>query len=262
MDKKAVVAIVILSVIILGLGGFIVADKFLLNKKEEAEITKIGDVDIDLNVFSQIDETLDKLDKAYNKGSSKFFGYLYSKNKLTVDKFDKEAALYLALNSRLIGTNTPQDIPGALVKADFERIFSKSLKYNPASVNIASGYDIVYDSTSDKYSYNLPVANNIYSPEYIEKSISTSLEDDSVIIKRKVFYVEYEIDPAKNIATKAYVYTSHDKSKLVATLELKNNVVNPKEVIGKYGSKLSTYKYTFQSKSVDEYTLYSIEKEK
>ena len=50
-NKKFVVTIVILIIIILGLGGFIALDKFVINKKDDDTITQIGDEEINLNAF-------------------------------------------------------------------------------------------------------------------------------------------------------------------------------------------------------------------
>ena len=47
-NKKFVVTIVILIIIILGLGGFIALDKFVINKKDDDTITQIGDEEINL----------------------------------------------------------------------------------------------------------------------------------------------------------------------------------------------------------------------
>ena len=96
----------------------------------------------------------------------------------------------------------------------------------------------------------------------MEINQSTSLAEDSIIVKRKVFYVEYLNNASGTDITEAAIFTSSDKKTQVATIPLRNGVLNKKEVISKYSSKLNTYKYTFKQSSDGNYTFYSIEKEK
>ena len=88
-NKKFVVTIVILIIIILGLGGFIALDKFVINKKDDDTITQIGDEEINLNAFTHIYNTISTLNKAYNDPKSIYFGYLYSKREITTSNYDK-----------------------------------------------------------------------------------------------------------------------------------------------------------------------------
>ena len=76
-NKKFIITIVILVFIILGLGGFIYYDKFYKTEKEEKTITTIDNVDIDLNSFYLVGDTLEKFDKAFNDKNSTYFGYIY-----------------------------------------------------------------------------------------------------------------------------------------------------------------------------------------
>ena len=133
-NRKYVITIILLIVIILGLAGFIALDKVVLNKKEDDSITQIGDVDINLNVFEHISDTLTTLNRAYNDPQSNYFGYLYSKKEINLNNYDKSAALFAAIYDDLAGTNTNQIIPAGIVKSKYEDLFGKKLSYNPASV--------------------------------------------------------------------------------------------------------------------------------
>ena len=46
------------------------------------------------------------------------------------------------------------------------------------------------------------------------------------------------------------------------TFHLKNGILNEEEIVGKFGYKLSTYSYKFIQNAADNYTFYSIEREK
>ena len=266
-NKKTVIFIIILIIIILGLGGFIAVDKLgLLNKDNVAEKTQLGDIEVDLNSFTNINDTMVLFNKTYGRETSNFLGYLYSKNKITVDDFDKQAALYASIYDSIHQTTEQVSIPGGVIKSKFENVFGKKQLYEPGNINVSDNLVITYDEASDNYIYTYididQKIDNIYQDGYIETNISTKLDTEKIIIKRKAFYVEYLKDEQTNTVNKANIYNSHDKTKLIATIELKNNVLNTKEVISKYGSKINTYIYTIKQKTYDEYSFYSIEKDK
>ena len=107
-NKKFIVTIIILIIIIAGLGGFIAVDKLVLNKKEQEEkTTQVGDVEVNLTVFEHINDTLTLFNKAFNDSNSKFFGYLYTKREINTSNFDKSAAIYVSMYNNFITTNTP-----------------------------------------------------------------------------------------------------------------------------------------------------------
>ena len=259
-NKKYIVTIVILIIVILGLGGFIAIDKLVINKKEDDSITKVGDFDINLNVFDHIEDTISTLNKAYNDSNSIYFGYLYSKNEITPDNYDKSAALFAAIYDELAGTNTTQIIPAGIVKSRYEDLFGKKVTYNATTISAGNVYNIIYDKTTDSYSYNFPTTYNSYSPEFVEKTIKTTYDGELIEISKKVFYVEYVPPAAGQPVTQANVYTSKDKTRLIKTVDLKENVINSDEIIAKYSSKIPTYIYTFKQKSTERYEFHSIKK--
>ena len=261
-NRKYVITIILLIVIILGLAGFIALDKMVLNKKEDDSITQIGDVDINLNVFEHISDTLTTLNRAYNDPQSNYFGYLYSKKEINLNNYDKSAALFAAIYDDLAGTNTNQIIPAGIVKSKYEDLFGKKLSYNPASVAAGNTYNIIYDKPSDSYVYIYPITYNTYSPEFVEKTIKTIYDGETIKIQRKVFYVEYVVPASGQPVTQANIYTSKDKTQLIKTVDLKENVIKVDEIIAKYSSKIPIYTYTFKQKSAERYEFYSIEKTK
>lgn len=262
MNKKWVITIIILILIIIGLSSFIVLDKFIMSS-DTVKTTQVGDVSIDLGVFSEIDETIAKMNRAFNNSESTYFGYLYSSDEITKNTFEKDARLYLSIYDNLSNTTDGQTIPGGIVKTNFESIFGKKISYTAKKIEIGKNATIEYDKSTDTYTckYAEPIKYDVYSPKFYEKSVETIVEDEKITISRKVFYVEYVAEGGNDI-NKAKIYKSKDKKNLVATMNLKNNSINIDEVIGKYGTRFSTYTYTFKETAFNEYEFYSIEKTK
>ena len=77
-NKKTVIALIIFIIMTLSLAGYIVVDKFVLSKELKPKTTQVGDVEVNLNVFEQINETLNTFDAAFNDTNSKYVGYLFS----------------------------------------------------------------------------------------------------------------------------------------------------------------------------------------
>ncbi len=256
--KPYVTTIVILIILILGLGGYIAYDKLLAKKEEAKVVTIVNDVKINLNAFYQISSTLEKLDTAFNNNSSNYFGYIYKNKKLSIKNFDPNALLYASVASDLIPSNTNQSIPGNKVKGNYQKMFGTNVKYNPITIIMNDTIKINYDKVNDIYTYNIPVNTSNYKSGYITTNTKTVLEEDQIIITRKVFYVEYNGNG--NDATKADVYTNSNKDYRLGSVSIKNGQANVYEVISKYGSRLNTFEYTFIKNSDEDYTLYRIEK--
>lgn len=260
MNKKPfIIIIVILLVMVIGLGGYVGFDIYKNQQKKENLNTIVDDVSVNLNVFYQIGDTLNRFDKAFNSNNSSYFGYLYNFDKLAASKFDGRAALFATMYNDLVCNNTTQYLLGATVKNNFEKIFGNNLKYAPGSINAGEYYNIYYDTNSNTYSYTAQNVNKIYSPGYVSKTIKTSLEDGKVTVIRKVFYVEYGSNTGGTDITKAIIYKKADKKDKVGEINLMNNELREDEVIAKYGSKLLTYNYIFKENKLDNYNFYLLE---
>ena len=256
--KPFVVTIIILLLIILGLGGYIAYDYFIKDKDEVKVVTMIDDVNINLNAFYQISETLDKFDVAFNKPGTNYTGYIYNAKKIEAKDFDEKAALYVSLAKYLIPTNSDQTIVSGKVKGSFEKVFGDAKKYNPTSIDISNSEKINYDTNNESYNYTLQPTTNNYSSTYITKNTKTVLEEDKVIITKKIFFVEY--NGSGNNATRATIYTNLNKQQKLGEVSVKNGEANIDEVLGKYGSRLATYEITFIKNSDEDYTFSQIEK--
>lgn len=258
-NKKFIVAIVILSILLLAALGFIGYDKFL-KKDDESIKTVINDMEIDLNVFYKVRDTLNNLDTAFNDTSNKYFGYIYSDKNIMIEKLDTKVALYAAMYEEIDRTNIAQYIQAGKVKSNLQSMFGKYVEYKPENVEWDETSYIPYDKENDNFAHQLPVVNTIAQPEFISTEISTALAEGEIIVKRKTYYVEYETDETATKRIKALIYTNKDKKQLVSTMNLKNGAINESEVIAKYSSKLNTYVYTFKEYNNTDYVLYSIEK--
>ena len=254
-----IIFIIFLILIVLGLGGFIAYDKFFA-KKETSNLTTIDNVSIDLNTLYQVGDILNMFDAAYNNLNSNYFGYIYHSKKIEVANFDKGAALFLAAHKEIVGSNTPQVIQGGRVKKNYEKIFGKSLAYEPNHINAGDYYKLAYDATNDKFSYTIPAINNVYTSGYRLNNIKTKLKEDSIVVTRKLYFVEYASNAGGTDITKANIYTASGKEKKLGEVSLKNGVLSEKEVMSKYSSKLFTFELTFKQSDDGEYHFYKIER--
>ena len=254
--KSPTILIVLLILIVLGLAGYIVYDKFILNTQEEKKYTTvIDDVSIDVNKLYGVGEILNKFDKAFGTNDTKYLGYIYNSKVINVKDFDKNAAIYLALHDDLIRSNTEQNISSDRVKNKYEKIFGKTLDYKAMDVDLGDNILLNYDSENKAYKYTASIINNDHKSEYIARNMKTTLTDDLVIVTRKVFFVEYS-------GTNAIIYKDATKTTKLGEVKLNNGEVTLQEVTGKYGSKLNTYDVTFKLGSDDIYNFYKIERTK
>lgn len=258
-NKKFIVAIVILSILLLAALGFIGYDKFL-KKEDETIKTVINDMEIDLNVFYKVRDVLNNLDTAFNDNSNKYFGYIYSDRNIMIEKLDTKVALYASMYQDIERTNNAQYIQAGKVKSNLQSMFGKYVDYKPENVDWDEASYIPYSKENDNFAHQLPIVNKITQPEFISTEVSTAIAEGEIIVKRKTFYVEYETDETATKRIKALIYTNKDKKQLVTTMNLKNGTLNKNEVIAKYSSKLNTYVYTFKEYNNTDYVLYSIEK--
>lgn len=261
MNKKVVVTIIILILLVLALGGYLVYDKIYLKFfNEEVAMTTINDVTLDVNDLFEVGTTLNKLDKAYGDSNSTYFGYIYELNKKVnkVSELGKEELIYAAIHDEIVKSNTEQKIPEAEVKNNIKQLFGSNIKYQPVNIKAGTTYIFNYDENTKSYLYNIPTTPSSYIPTYITKNISTSVEDGRIIVTRKAFYVEYEVGK-DGTYNRANIYRAKDKKNKLITLTLKNGVLNADEVFAKTASKMNTYLYTFNV-DANGYKLYQIER--
>lgn len=259
--KGYVIAIIILSLIIIALGGIIAYSFIKQKEKEEEKTTIINRTSIDLNAFFHISETLDSFDKAFNNPKSQYVGYIYVPKRLEASKFDLGAAIYSSMILDMVGTNqTAEFLPEALVKSNFERIFGKYLKYKLNEVNSGEIYKVAFkeEDNPKKYYYKAPSEIDPYAEKYLAFNYKTSLEEDKVIVNRRIVFAEYTKD-SNGLVTNINLYKDHKKQSKIGSISIRNGNVNMDEILSKYGSKMKKYNYTFILNSESDYSFYSIE---
>ena len=262
MNKKAILTIVILVLMVLGLGGYLVYDKIYLQFfDEENAKTIINDVTVDVNDLFDTGIIIDKLDRAFGDSNSTYFGYVYEfkKRVAKVSEMDKNQLMYAAVYDDVIASSTEQRMPESLVKSNLNKMFGSYAKYEGNNIVAGTNFILNYDETNKLYTYTISNTKNPYLPTYKAKNTSTKIEEDKILVTRKVFYVEYESTTGDANYNRASIYKSRDKRNKVLTLNLKNGVLSTDEVLAKAGSKLTSYIYTFD-KDKDGYILYSIER--
>lgn len=261
MNKKAIITIIILVLLVLGLGGYLAYDKIYLKFfDEESAKTTINDVTLDVNDLFDIGTVLNKIDNAYGDSNSTYFGYIYELPKRVnkISELGTDELVYVAIHDEIIYSSAEQKLPEATVKNNMNKMFGSYAKFTPSSITAGTSYIFNYDEAIKAYKYTIPTPNDFYAPTYITKNTSTSVEDGQIIVTRKVFYVEYEA-AGDGTYNRANIYKSSDKKDKLITLSLKNGVLSIDEVFAKTSSKMNTYIYTFEE-DVNGYKLYKIER--
>ena len=261
-DKKGfIITIIVLIVIILSLGGYIAFDTIRDKKAAEKKTTIVDGNNIDPNAFFNISYILDSFDKAFNNPKSDYVGYIYVPKRLKASKFDMGAAIYASMIQDMTVSPRPKPyyVPEIKVKYNFEKIFGKNLAYKVDQVQSGEVYKVAYYDREDppiRYDYFAPAEENPYSDRYISLNYKTTVEEDKVIVERRIFYAEFT--PENDYQT-INLYTDHSKNTKIGSLPLKNGYINEDQLLGSYGSKLMKYKYTFVSEGGSDYSFYSIE---
>ena len=258
--KGYIITIIVMFLIIVGLGGFIALERSVLKKSESSTITTIGENEINLNSFYQVADIMNKFDNAFNDNNSKYVGYPYSEKKITAEKFDFDAALFLSTYSELFATNTEQTIPEGKIKSNFETIFGNNLKYESKSINAGDTYKITYSKDNANYTYTLAPTKAPYTSGYVAKNINTKLEEEKIVVTRKVFYVEYEQTLDNTTPTVATIYKDASKAQRIGQVNLRKGVLSDSEILAKFSSKMNTYNMIFKHVKDAEYNFYMIEK--
>ena len=257
-NKGLITIIIVLFVLVIGLGGFIAYERFFQTEEDDT-LTTIGESEINLNIFYQVSDILNQLDSAFNDSSSAYIGHIYGQKRVIAKELDNSTATYLALQSVLLKTGTNQIVSSDLVKSNYGKIFGDTNTYKPISIDAGSNYKVLYHPDQNNYTYQIAGPTSIYQSGYVAYNLKTSLAPDKVIVKRKVFYVDYTT--SDNVVT-ANIYKTNSKEQYLGKITLQKGVLNSYEVISKYGSKIPTYDYTFVKKTQEDYNFYSIEQSK
>lgn len=263
--KPFIITIIILILTIGGLVAFIVLNRIEKQKEIINQKTIINNMNLNLNVFFDISKILESFDNAYNYPNSSYYGYIYNTEKKYASKFDFGAAVFLEMNDEMIGNANLQFVSEKAIKTKIEKTFGKNFDYDKekeklkekegkVQINKNNYYNIEYNEENKVYAYvlQIPIAKN---NGYIAITVNTKLTENNIIVSRKVAYVEY----GDNIVT---IYKDHSKNNKIGQVELKNGIINKDEIVGKYGSSMSTFDYYFEQKNNDKYYFSKINKTK
>lgn len=260
--KPLLIAFIVLGVIILALVGYIVIDRMFFHKEDESSTIILDDVSLDISVLYNIEDTLNNFDRAFNYEDSSFYGYIYKSKKLSSKDFDSQAAIYAAMRTSMTNTQEARYIPEVNIKAEFNKMYGKNVTYTPSNIAAGDNYVINYEAEAKRYAYIATEAAKAFKSGIMTINTKTKIAEETVIVTRKVFYVEYVADEAGNVTT-AIIYNDMNKKQNLGKVSVVKKAVDPEEVIGKYGSKLSTYDFVFKENSKDtNYSFYSVEKVK
>ena len=258
--KNNLVIIIILILLVIVLGGFIVYDK-IINKSEERneKLTKINDVEINLNALYKVEEKLSLLDAAFDNPQSPYFGVINNSKSIETSKMDIGLALYLSILPEIKVNTTLVYVPEEIVKYNFKKFFNDQLTYNASNIKNNNYYSFAYNQSTGLYAYytNLSFDQNL--PKYISLNDKTEIKSDEIIVTEKKVFIEYTNITPKNLPTSINLYFDNTKTKNIGKLTLKNGIISEKELLSKFGSKMKTFQYTFKEKNDTEYYLKKID---
>ncbi len=259
MKDKRNCIIFILIIIIACLLGIIIS----LNNKNKINKEKVVEnIDFNIEGFYQIGEDLKLFDIAYDDSYSDYFGYLYSSDLIEAKDFDIKAALYLVLYKELNHDGEYTNISSLEVEKDFYKIFGNNLKYQPMSFEAGRVFKFNYNEESNSYEFNSPGVGGVYFPEIHLKNISSVATEDSVIISRKMFYLEYVSNNSGTDLTKVDIYKNIDKKEKIGTMTINEQGVDEEKIFKKYNDKLDIYNFTFTKSDDGNYYFNKVEREK
>ena len=115
-----------------------------------------------------------------------------------------------------------------------------AIDYKPSDISAGTGYDILYDSNTNYYSYQRIGIGGYFYPTYVSFNDSSVISNEKIEITKRVGYIEYTANHM-NID----IYADSKKNDVVGAMSVTDGAFNPSELEGKFKSSLAKYKYTF-----------------
>ena len=272
MKKNIIICLLI--VIILGLVGYLVYDKFFSEKKEEDIVEKEPEIieekkeEVDLDVNSELVTGLyDKVNVFGELLYGDAYNYLYKFNLKKSTELSDEVIIYMGLYNILNKRNLVLDsqelvLSSSEVSESIKEIFG-DIEYVDMNVKFnACGFDFNYDANQQKYTRISGGCGGagLY-PETVDKVISATKYDDRIEIISAVVFGHaqpYEMD---NVMNATYEYTSDANYSNVITTVSGATIMsgNYEFNIDNYVDQAAQYKYIFK-KVNNNYYFDSIEK--
>jgi len=271
-NKKLLFLILILGIILVGICGYLIYDKFIAgnddignneNRDTIAELDVISDIVVDTFDITGLDSNI-----FYNVESPDYFAYYYRQNKLITEEFSDaiKIALIIRQYQKVLSESTQNEMGERTIFSEevarylYGRIFGKEAEYKytvqnyiditskngiwPDVIKNRDGI-VVIGSGGIGGGYGLrPIIAKIFKAE------KNQTKNEISIYQKVVFLdVKYEIG-------KLDIYTDYKfKNKVASDLKIDWDINYLDRV-----KKADIYKYTFKANSDGSYYFYSVEK--
>lgn len=265
--------IIILILLIMGLSGYIVYDKFLSNNSEPIENNNNNDENNDINKDDGIN--LDLSSDLVKDLSSKVIGsahsyYFYKRDKIIIE--DEPMSFKLSLASELVepkslGWDCQNDKEGIIyidegsLKNAYYEIFGSNIKYEKVSS--------FYKSICETVEFNWSSTNNRYEAKGVcgcgggpidgfvtQLAYAKKVKDNK---ETKIELYEYfALSIWEDEESKYKYYSDYNKTNFIG-LDVHNSKI---DFFNKYSEQLGLYKYTFVQDNNGTYVFTSVERVK
>lgn len=258
-NKGLIITIVILSILLASVSGYLVYDKFFNNEETKEEKNESSDKDTS-NVSEELSINDSEVQKLYSYVTNGLtatydtFDYFYRQDKLLATQMSDSDRLSLA--AKLISEEDKKTTSSAyvsvdeeVIKANYNLIFGSSIDYRRVDFQIGC-LPMEYNDETKTY-----VSTSDGCGGAVEKAIESLLEkavktNDSIEIYERMFvivtsdgsfYKDTELKEKLNISNDDVINTDYD------------------QLIKQHMSELNQYKYTFKKDNSGNYYFYSAE---
>lgn len=277
---KFFIIILILSVV--GLGGYVVYDKYFnkepIPPKTEKKEEKTENLDVTSKEVTSLFNNINKLSHAWT--SEDYYGWLFKNDSLKVEDMSDELivanALYHlyadCLENDLVCVEGSEDEIGTTiikapeVKEKVNELFGNIEYKNSNTSSFDCGGKFTYNSDKDNYTAQAPACgyagNSFATYDYgITKALKKDKELDIYVkVAFKYFDFILETDENDNITqdNMHYIYTDFNRKNKID--EIEDRAYDFNEVLEKHGELLPVYKLHFENEN-GKYHFKSIEKQ-
>ena len=272
--KKGV--IIVLSLLVVGLGGYIVYDKCLNkteNTKTEEKKDEVTLLDVESPTVKELYNKIDVFSIDYQGDKTfkdEYYGYFYRNDKILASDISDSLKAMIAikqLSSYEVEHGTyPSSyttINSSYVKNEVQNIFGKVSFQNANTPKYQCEQGYVYDASNDYYRMEAAGCGKVcgeFNHEISTTIVKAETVNDNVLniyVKPQFYSLDGECgddDYAKSSYLEK-IYSDFNMTNLVATLNYDSK--DDKS----YMNKLDTYKFSFEKNGVDYY-FKSVEKVK
>lgn len=258
-NKGLIVAVVILSLIVVGLGGYLIYDNFFKDDDVNSNVKKIvfnnNEKEVPLYYYYDLYDNLflpfyeiEREDDIYHKNS-----------KLLVNDIDYDDKLLLA--SMQLASKTGDTYSAYSLESTYHKMFGDNAEFKIVN-DFGNCPGSTYNSETKMYEFNFECGDtgmrNIYNVP-----VKATTDGDNLYIYEKSVFVSYkEKLNEDNSGEIVDLYKDYDMKEKIAS----NVVILYKDLytfdFSEYYDKLNTYKYTFKSRDAlydNDYYFYGVE---